>query len=130
MTESFLHTHKKLESMSAAEHMIACDTTRTARKHMKYLCDKVLQKESLQQLELFAEQAHNEILISVIRQGNKKPLEEFLLAFIQRTQNPSLTQEMTKLLLLLAGDAPISSAVPVRCHPHLLQTCTAVRNCE
>ena len=84
----------------------------------------------MQQLELFAGQAHTEILISVIRQRNKKPLEEFLLAFFQRTHNPSLTQEMAKLLLLLAGDAPISSVVPVRYHPHLLQTCTAVRNGE
>ena len=76
------------------------------------------------------EQANTEILILVIRQRNKKPLEEFLLAFIQRPHNPSLTQEMAKLLLLLAGEAPISYGVPVRYHPHLLQTCTAVRNVE
>ena len=114
--------------MSAAEHKIACYSTRTARKHLKYLCDKILQKESLQQLELFAEQAHTETLILVIRQRNKKPLEEFLLASIQRTHNPSLTWEMANLLLLLAGDAPILSAVSVRYHPYLLQICTAVRN--
>ena len=121
---------QKLESMSAAEHKIACNSTKTARKHLKYLCDKVCRRSLCSNQNFFAGQAHTEILISVIRQRNKKPLEEFLLAFIQRTHNPSLSQEMAKLLLLLAGDAPISSAVPVRYHPHLLQTCTAIRNGE
>ena len=37
---------------------------------------------------------------------------------------------MAELFLLLAGDAAISSVVPMRYHKHILQTCSAIRNGE
>ena len=69
-------------------------------------------------------------VISVIKERAGKPLEEFLFAFIQRTEDPLLTQKMAKLLLMLAGDVAISSVVQIRYQYHLLQACNAVRNGE
>ena len=51
---------------------------------------------------------------------SEKALEEFLLAFIRRTQDLPLVQFMAKLIQLLVGDAPISSVVPLMNHQHLL----------
>ena len=50
------------------------------------------------------------------------------MAFINRTEDPQVTQAMANLLLLLSGDAAISTVVPFRYHYHIIQTCATLRN--
>ena len=88
--------------------------TRSAHLYLKYLCDKVLQTRLQKNLDAATEEALNRNLISVIALRQQKPLEDFLYDFINHTEDPSLTQEMAKLIMLLTCDAPISSVVPFR----------------
>ena len=81
-------------------------------------------------MEPATEHTATENLISVIESRNERPLEQFLIDFINRTEDPDVIQAMAKLLSLLVGDAALSSVVPFRYHQHLLQTCAAIRNGE
>ena len=74
------------------------------------------------------EETETENLKQVVKSRKEKPLEDFIMAFINRTQNPTVTQSMAHLLLLLAGDVAISSVVPFTYHYKILQTCAALRN--
>ena len=114
--------------MTKDHHSYLCKLTRTARIHLKYLCDKTLQRDNLTLLHETAELRSTDHLISIIKSQNEQRLEEFLIAFIHRTENVMVTHAMAKLLSLLAGDAPISAVVPFRHHPHILETCAAIRN--
>ena len=113
--------------MSHEEHRHACAKVRGARIHLKYICEKTLQK-CKHILDFQREQMENENLISVITSRNQQPLDSFLLAFVNRTVDPSLVQTMAKLLLLLIGDAAMSSVLPFAYCKHILETCSAVRN--
>ena len=73
---------------------------------MKYQCQKVLLEDNFTPLDLAAEAEHTRILIEIIKSKKDKVQEEFLLAFIWRTQNASLIQSLGRLLQLLVGDAP------------------------
>ena len=79
-------------------------------------------------LEQTEEQRCTDHLISIVKSQDDKRLEKFLISFLHRTENPTVTHAMAKLLLLLAGDAPISAVMPFRYHQHILNTCAAVRN--
>ena len=113
--------------MSFVEYRSICSSVKDARLHLKYLCGKVLQRNETQ-LDLAVEMRETENLISVITARREKTLEDFLMAFINRTQDAHVTQAMANLLLLLAGDAAISTVVPFRYHYHILQTCASLRN--
>ena len=67
-------------------------------------------------------------MISVITSRSQQPLDNLLLAFVNRTGDPSLVQAMAKLILLLIGDAAMSSVLAFTYHKHILETCSAVRN--
>ena len=113
----------KTETTSTEQHTQACQITRHARNHLKYLCEKTLQKTSLSPLEPATEHIAMENLTSVIESRNERPLEQFLIAFINRTEDPDIIEAMAKLLSLLVGDAALTSVVPFRYHQHVLQTC-------
>ena len=115
----------KAVGMSHEQHREACHLTRCTRIHLKYLCDKTLQKHGLQCMDPQAEQTATANLILLIQSRNQKQLEEFLLAFIRRTVDPPVIQVMAKVLSLLVGDAAVSSVVPFR---YVLETCAAIRN--
>ena len=75
-----------------------------------------------------AEQRATDNLISVIKSKKEKRLEDFMMAFINGTETPQVTQAMGHLLHLLSGDAAMSSVVPFKFHKKILQTCGAIRN--
>ena len=79
-------------------------------------------------MDQLAEQRETENLIQLVKYKQHKPLEDFLLAFINRSENPAVTQPIAHFLLLLAGNAAISTTVPFMYHYHILQTCAAITN--
>ena len=83
---------------------------------------------ALKLLDPHREEVEGENLISVIKSRDEKQLEDFLLAFINRSEDPHVIQAMAKLLSLLIGDATMSSVVPFTYHQHLLETCAAIRH--
>ena len=54
-------------------------------------------------------------------------MEDFLLTFINRSEDPPIIQAMAELLSLFMGDATMSSVVLFTYHQHLLETCVAIR---
>ena len=74
------------------------------------------------------EQRATDNLISVIKSKKEKCLEDFMMAFINRTETSQVTQVMGHLLHLLSGYAAMSSVVPFKFHKKILQTCGAIRN--
>ena len=117
----------KTQAMSCEEHRELCKVTKNARLHLKYLCEKTLQKNQVY-LDQMEEYRSTENLIQIVKSRREKQLEDFILAFINRTENPIVTQSVAHLLLLLVGDAAISTVVPFAYHYHILQTCAAIRN--
>ena len=113
--------------MSHEQYREICKAVKHARVHLKYLCEKTLQKTEVH-MDQLTEQRATENLIHVVKSRNEKPLEHFIMAFINRSENPSMTQSIAHLLLLLAGDATISAVVPFTFHDHILQTCAGIRN--
>ena len=97
--------------------------------HLKYLCEKTLQK-NIQQLEPLAEQRATQNLIGVIQSRNERKLEQFLFTFINQTEHPTVIHALRKLLHLLISDAAMTSFIPVMYHTHLLETCAKCRNGE
>ena len=75
--------------MSSEEHRRLCQLTRSSRLHLKYLCQKVLLEDNFTPLDPAAEAEHTRILIEIIKSKKDKVLEEFLFAFIWRTQYAS-----------------------------------------
>ena len=124
----FLPYPVKGNNITFDEYNKQCQKVRCARIHLKYLCDKTLQKEHGTNLDVAEEQTALDNLLLDIQTRQHPALGNFLFAFIYRTEDPSVTQCMAKLLSLLIGDAAISSVVPFRYHQHLLQTCFKVRN--
>ena len=114
--------------MTNDEYHQQCQQVKYARLHIKYLCDKVLQKDALVNLDPIEEEAAVNNLISIIQRRQEPPLENFLLSFLHRTEDPSVTNSMAKLLSLLIGDAAMSATLPVRYHQHLLETCSRIKN--
>ena len=116
----FLPYPGKDANLSQEQHKQACQVTRSARMHLRYLCDKALQKHDIPLLEPAVEKGVTDFLLSVIKarkQEKQERKEQFVLAFIHRLLGA--TQSMAKLLHLLSCDAPISSVVPFRYHKHL-----------
>ena len=99
-------THEKYKEI--------CKVIKNARVHLKYLCQKTLQKNE-GNMEPFEEQRAPDNLIKV-KSRKEKPLEDVVMAFIKRSENPTVTQSIAHLLLLLAGDAAISVVVPFIFH--------------
>ena len=127
MTEYSFPYPNKTSEMSTEQHKQACLITRSARVHLRYICDKTLQKNGFELLDPHREEVEKKNLISVIKSRGEKQLEDFLLAFINRSEDPPVIQAMDKLLSLFMGDAIMSSVVPFTYHQHLLETCAAIR---
>ena len=79
-------------------------------------------------LDPISEERETDNLIQVIKMRRENEMEEFTMAFINRTEDQTVTQAMANMLLLLTGDAAISTVVPFTYHYHILQTCSAIRN--
>ena len=109
--------------MTCEEHRTICQTTKSSCLHLKYLCQKTLQQNSFTP-DAQEEEAETTMLILNILNRKESALEEFLITFMRKTQDPSVIQSMAKLLKLLVGDVPISVTVPFRYHKYLLETCT------
>ena len=120
---------QKAPTLTNQQHKDICTLVKAARVHLKYLCQKALQKNEVH-LDNVTEQRSTDNLKTVIKSQKQKRLEDFLLAFINRTEDAQVTQSIANLLLLLCGDATISSVVPFNYHKHILQTCAAIRNNE
>ena len=118
---------KKTSEMPTVQHKQACSITRSARVHLRYVCDQALQKNGFELLDPHQEEVEKENLLSVIKSSGEKQLEDFLLAFINRSEDPPVIQAIAKLLSPVMGDATMSSAVPFTYHQHLLETCVAIR---
>ena len=118
---------KKQPISTQDQHKEICRNMKRARVHLKHLCEKTLQK-NYTKMDQVMEEIEIENLKQVVKSRKEKPLEDFIMAFINRTQNPTVTQSMAHLLLLLAGDAAISSMVPFTYHYKILQTCVVLRN--
>ena len=107
-----------------------CNRIKDARVYLKYLCTKTLQRNE-NNLDLITEERKRENLLQVLnsRTGRtEEAMKDFMIAFINRTEDQSITHSMANLLLLLTGDAAISTVVPFTYHYHILQTCSAIRN--
>ena len=85
--------------MSHQQHREMCKVTKEARVHLKYLCEKALQKNDVC-MDQLAEQRKTENLIQLVKSKQHKPLENFLLAFINRSENLAVTQSIAHFLLL------------------------------
>ena len=89
-------------------------------------------KKTLQKIEIHkdpcTEQRATDNLIYVIKSKKEKHLEDFMMAFINRTEIPQVAQAMGHLSHPLFGDAAMSSVVPFKFHKKILQTCGAIRN--
>lgn len=123
----FLPYPQKADTVSNDEHRENCNLVKAARVHLKYLCEKTLQRNE-RHLDIATEQRCTDSLLAVVKCRREKPLEDFIMAFVNRTEEAQVTQSMAHLLLLLSGDAPISSVVPFNYHHHILQTCAAIRS--
>ena len=113
--------------MTQQQHREVCNQIKDARIHLKYLCDKALQRNE-NVIDHVTELRVTENLTSVIKVRRERPLEDFFLAFIYRSEDQQITHAMAHLLLLLVGDAAISSVVPFTYHYDILQTYAAIRN--
>ena len=111
--------------MTIEEHKKVCKAVKEV--HMRYLCQKTLQKTEIC-IDQITENRATEDLKDIVKTRNEKPLDDFILAFINRSKNPAVTQAMAHLLLLFMGDATISAVVPFNYHYHILETCAAIRN--
>ena len=120
---------KKTNEMTCEEHRTICQTTKSSRLHLKYLCQKILQQNSFT-LDPQEEEAETTRLILNIQNRKGSALDEFLITFIRRPHDPSVIQSMAKLLELLVGDAPISATVPFRYHKHLLELSHKNKLCQ
>ena len=58
---------KKTSEMSTEQHKQACSITRSARVHLRYICDKTLHKKGFELLDPHREEVKQENLISVIK---------------------------------------------------------------
>ena len=117
----------KTAMMTQEEHKKMCKAVKEARVHLRYLCQKILQKTEIC-IDQITENRATEDLKDIVKTRNEKPLEDFILAFINRSENPAVTQAMAHLLVLLMGGATISAVVPFNYHYHILETCAAIRN--
>ena len=104
-----------------------CNLVKSSRIHLKYLCEKNLQKIEIH-MDPCTEQRATDNLISVIKSKKEKHLQDFMMAFINRTETSQETQAMGHLLHLLSGGAAMSSLVPFKFHKKILHTCGAIRN--
>ena len=98
----------KTNGMSHQQHKDACLRIGSARLHLKYLCEKTLNKTGLKILDYETQEVATARLTEEILSINEEPLEDFILTFINRTKDPDLIQAMTQFLLLLLGDAAMS----------------------
>ena len=126
----FLPYPSKTKGISHQQHTEACKKVEFAKAHLKYLCEKSLNKNGLNILDCQTEEVASTILTEEILSRNEKPLEDFIFTFINRTENPDLIHAMAQLLLLFVGDAAMSSVLPKRYHEHILDTCSAIRKKE
>ena len=94
---------------------------------MRYICDKTLQKNGFELLDPHREEVEKEKSNISDKIKGEKQTEDFLLAFINRSEDPTIIQAMATLLSLFMGDATMSSVVPFTYHQHLLETCAAIR---
>ena len=102
--------------MSCEEHRELCKVTKNARVAFEVLCvKKPLQKNQVY-LDQMEEYGSTENLIQIVKSRRQKQLEDFILAFINRTEDPIVTQSVAHLLLLLVGDVSISTVVPFAYH--------------
>ena len=86
-----------------------------------------MQKEGLILMDSVSEDISNDCLLNYIASKKNNTLETFIHAFVRRTIDQSLLQLIAELLMMLLGDAPISSVVPFRYHCHLLDMCARVK---
>ena len=126
----FIPYPSKTNGMSHQQHKDACLRIGSARLHLKYLCEKTLNKTELKILDYETQEVATARLTEEILSINEEPLEDFILTFINRTKDPDLVQAMAQFLLLLLGDAAMSSILPHRYHKHILDTCSAMRKKE
>ena len=126
----FIPYPSKTNGMSHQEHKDACSRISSARLHLKYLCEKTMNKTGLKILDCAMQEIATARLTEEIVSINEEPLEKFILAFINRTKDPDLIQAMAQFLLLLVGDAAMSLVLPHRYHKHILDTCSSIRKKE
>ena len=126
----FIPYPSKTNGMSHQQHKDACLRIGSAWLHLKYLCEKTLNKTGLKILDYETQEVATARLTEEILSINEEPLEDFILTFINRTKDPDLVQAMAQFLLLLLGDAAMSSILPPRYHKHILDTYSAMRKKE
>ena len=108
----------KTKGILHQQHTEACKKVEFVKAHLKYLCEKSLNKNGLNILDCQTEEVASTILTEEIISRNEKPLEDFIFTFINRTENPDLIHAMAQFLLLFVGDAAMSSVLPKRYHEH------------
>ena len=122
----FIPHPSKTNGMSHQQYKDACLRIGSARLHLKYLCEKTLNKTGLKILDYKIQKIATARLTEEILSTDEEPLEEFILTFINRTQDPDLIQSMAQFLLVLVGDAAMSSGLLHRYHniywTHVLQS--------
>ena len=96
----FLEYPQNTNEMTCEEHRTVCQIAKASHLHLKYLCEKVLQSTGFTSVDPYEEKDETIRLILNIQSRKESSLEESLLAFIRRTVDHSIIQNMTKLIKL------------------------------
>ena len=109
--------HKRNDRVIISDH--------TQRRHLRYLCKKMLDKlKPGEEIDEEIEGERTMILIEHIRNKCPPNICEFLLVFLQKTQDEEVIKIMAKLLYMFSGDAGVSSVMPFGAHNIVSDCCT------
>ena len=100
-----------------------------ARKHLKYITRKILGKMNADELLLCEEEERrNDMMLLEIQNMNHPQLTQFIELYLDNTQNHEVTLAIACVMQMFCIDASMSSGLPFRSHPVLIQILDSITN--
>ena len=100
-----------------------------ARKHLKYITRKILGKMNPDEiLPPEEEERRNDMMLLEIQNMNHPQLTQFIELYLDNTQNHEVTLAIARVMQMFCVDASMSSGLPFRSHPVLIQILDSITN--
>ena len=100
-----------------------------ARKHLKYITRKILGKMNPDEiLPPEEEERRNDMMLLEIQNMNHPQLTQFIELYLDNTQNREGTLAIAGVMQMFCVDASMSSGLPFRSHPVLIQILDSITN--
>ena len=100
-----------------------------ARRHLKYITRKILGKINPDEiLPPEEEERRNDMMLLEIQNMNHQQLTQFIELYVDNTQNREVTLAIARVMQMFCVDASMSSGLPFRSHPVLIQILDSITN--